>query len=184
MWQKLIITADPLRQQVCKITGLRFEPGITRNLLPSKPLATLGNVGAGLQQFNGRWGIRRPGQGLVTTVDMKGVTANRIFKEAFQNRRCVIPCSGWAERRDGYGELLHFTPSNDATLLVAGLWFGDSAHASFIALTRKAPGKNPRHLPMLIQPKQLRQWIDAPAAQAEGLLQSSPAISVQSRQAA
>lgn len=189
MWDKIIITAEPLRKGISKLTGLNFEPGTDRNVAPARPLAAIADPGTGLRQINGHWGIRRPGYGsLITTADAARAAQQGIFSEALNSRRCLIPCTGWMERQSGVGNsCFRFTPSNSIGLLLAGLWFGSPSVACFVILTTPAVAKlpgSPTEMPLLLPPKKLKRWIDAPPSQVNSLLQSCAPVAIQSARAA
>lgn len=179
MSNNLIIKTAALRKSMRDLTGLTFEPGIDRKVSPSRPLAALADLGAGLRQFNGRWGVPRPGyRGLVYTEDAAIVTKKDIFIEAFQTRRCVIPCSGWIEDES------HFASREHNYMLLAALWFGDESNTRFIILTTVGRATFQSRVPLLLPPLGLKRWITSSPKRAQDWLRPSVELVIEARQAA
>ncbi len=110
------------------------------------------------------------------------------FREAFLQRRCLVPVDGFYEwqKRDGGSQPFLFRRHDGRPFALAGLWEpreqpGGRAFASCTILTTAANSvMRPIHhrMPAILPAESWRAWLTAPAAEAPGLaglLQPAPA---------
>lgn len=80
------------------------------------------------------WGFRRPIRGKGGRVSMRTIVNSRedklrgpVWKEAFENRRCLIPAAAFYEwgEVDGRKAPLRFESADDDWLWIAGIWETD-----------------------------------------------------------
>lgn len=119
-----------------------------------------------------QWGLIPPwfSQGIeplfwarIETVDNKPA-----FAEAFRNRRCVIPVTGFCEQGHWFG--------NKEPMFLAGIWnakTGNECNCRMAFLTREAVepvSQIHRRSPILIEERHIEQWLGASAFPPQLLL--------------
>lgn len=147
------------------------------NLAPGAQVLFLRHVQGELQAASGRWGLtpawlsdltKSPAHARAETL-----SEQPMFREAFRQRRCLLPANGFYEWRGtqrkrpfwltGEGSLLHF----------AALWeaypAGDRVYLSVAMVTQEAA-----HLrrPLLLDEVQQQAWLaeDTPLTELQALL--------------
>lgn len=147
------------------------------NLAPGAQVLFLRQVEGELQAASGRWGLTPAWLSDLTKspAHARGETLSEqpMFREAFRQRRCLLPANGFYEWRGtqrkrpfwltGEGSLLHF----------AALWeaypAGDRVYLSVAMITQEAA-----HLrrPLLLDEAQQQAWLaeDTPLADLQALL--------------
>lgn len=93
------------------------------------------------------------------------------FREAFERRRCVIPCSRYFEwehillsnGKNKTGDRYSIRPAGETLTWLAGLYhFETDGFPHFVVLTRE-PGENIRfihnRMPVILPEKEIRKWI-------------------------
>jgi len=102
------------------------------HVCPTDPIVAVLQTKTGLSLERVRWGLapfwwKQPLKKLPATFNARAETVAEkpMFREAFKQRRCIIPASGyyeWQDRDDGK-QPWYFTAKNgDPILLIAGLW--------------------------------------------------------------
>ena len=137
-----------------------------------------------------RWGLVPPWAADlkfgVRTVNARAETVATLpaFREAFKERRCLVPASSWVEWRaeGGVKQPYRLELGNGAPILFAGLWERwrpkqSPAGAPWTLSYAIVTGESTRYaaqvhdrMPVLIEPEQAAAWCAAPAAEALALL--------------
>lgn len=127
MCGRLNVIDDPLAQIVSDQLGIRFSVQTNRDLRPTQLVETVGCGPQGLQQQPTVWGIQPPwAKRLLINAQAETVVAKRTFRQAFAERRCLVPCSGWYEWRDEGGPHKRkylFEHADAQPLYMAAIWY-------------------------------------------------------------
>ncbi|MSU47546.1 MAG: SOS response-associated peptidase [Opitutus sp.] len=143
---------------------------------------------AGLQWGLVPWWSKDPKSGArMVNARAEGIAAKPAFREAFRQRRCVIPASGFYEWQT-LGRLKfpwYFQMSDDSPFLLAGIWEkwrgADAAEMETCSLITTTPNDvvRPLHdrMPVILRGGAIDAWLDAAVtepARLEPLLASLP----------
>lgn len=190
MCGRMNVIDDPVAKLIFDLVGLRFYPQTNRDLRPTQQVATVADIGAGLQQLDTVWGIRpswakRP----LINAAAETVAEKKTFKQAFAARRCVVPCSGWYEWRNEGGarkQRYAFVPSSGNGFLMAAIWYpGDAdkpqAAPELVTLTTEpTPYCADYHhrMPLLVPPENLQEWLQDEPSELGHLLHAPTDIGI------
>ena len=187
MCGRLNILANMLNSQVSDELRVPYSTTENQDLSPSQTVTTLcrnsgsGTNKTGLQQFDMTWGIKPAwAKKLLINAQVETAMEKPTWRDAMQNRRCIVPCSGWFEWRDEGGTVKQkylFSHAESKPLYMAGLWFepSDGVHPELVTLTTAADETcQPYHyrMPLLIAASDVGSWLE------NGLFASPPAIQV------
>lgn len=137
------------------------------------------------------WGLRGFENRLVTNAKSETARHKPLFRNAWAQRRCVIPADGFYEwKAEGRAKLPYrFVRNDDALFWFAGLW-DDSAPSTddapaqerFVILTREANSDVQRlhdRMPLILTHDEIEAWLSpetsrewVPNGVAEGTLRS------------
>jgi putative SOS response-associated peptidase YedK len=102
------------------------------HICPTDPIVAVLQTKAGLALERVRWGLapfwwKQPLKKLPATFNARAetVATKPMFREAFKQRRCIIPASGyyeWQDRADGKQPWYFTAATAEPILLIAGLW--------------------------------------------------------------
>lgn len=103
----------------------------------------------------------------------EGVASSRLFRNAFRQRRCLVPADGYYEwqARPGQRKLPHYIHRADGTMMAfGGIWetwhAGDEDEVTSVAiLTTPASGPmNDIHdrMPLILEPEDWQVWLTGP----------------------
>ena len=134
-----------------------------------------------------RWGLQPPwdrgdgGTPQLINARAETVLAKPAFREAFRQRRCLVPVDGFYEwqKRDGGSQPFHFRARDGRLLALAGVWEpreqpgGRALETCAIVTAAANATMRPVHhrMPVILAPETWRTWLGAPPAEAEGLLE-------------
>lgn len=176
--------------------GLLLEPAaIPRDApeawIPTAMLPIVRRSEAGLVLERARWGLMpswmkqplaQPPQ-----YNVRLETAPQRFKKYFEQRRCVLPASGfWVRRDDGEGRVFA-APREGGLTSLAGLWTtreveGEPWHSCTILTVEAAPelGRFHDRMPVVLPPERARRWLDAevPSDELLALCAEQPALTL------
>jgi putative SOS response-associated peptidase YedK len=134
-WRQLVAV---LRAELAPEHEQLFRPRY--NLAPTQDAWICREVADRRQLIPARWGF--PSHAAHNIINARAETAAtaKSFKQAFLDRRCVIPVSGFFEwTRDGRHQPYWFTASDDgAPLLLAGLYREGTYGLNFVIITTAA----------------------------------------------
>ena len=152
---------DLLDAQGIKAEGsLAVEPG--RDVRPSDASAVICRREEGLAAVNMRWGFSNPyKKGLVINARAETVREKKLFCDSIENRRCIIPASGFYEW-DPYKARYRFRLPGNELILLAGIYHEEQGLPRYTVLTTEANGSmKPVHdrMPVMIGRDELRSWI-------------------------
>lgn len=146
------------------------------NLAPSQAAPIVRELRGGPREaVLARWGLvpswsNDPSKG-VRPINARSetVTTSRLFRPALQNRRCVVPISGFYEwQRTGRVKVPHYIRGRGQDILpLAGLWerwgAGPDILETFTVLTTEANTlMRPLHdrMPVILEPGSISRWLD------------------------
>jgi putative SOS response-associated peptidase YedK len=137
-----------------------------------------------------RWGLvphwaKDPGIGArLNNARAEGIETKPSFRDAFRRRRCLIPADGFYEwKSESTGKQpYYFSACSGAPLAMAGLWEswrgedGEILRTCAVITTGPNAVMAPVHdrMPVLIEPKHWRTWLDAPVETVHALLAPAP----------
>lgn len=145
------------------------------NIAPTQDVAVVrpGNAERRLDLL--RWGLMAPGKaggGPIINARAESLTSRAPFREAFAQRRCLIPADGFYEwRRIGRArEPFHIRRPDRAPMAFAGLWAPGSApdlRGTCVIVTTDANDTvRPIHdrMPVILRPADYGLWLDPTVA--------------------
>lgn len=156
----------------------RYKPRFNIPPTTTHPIVTV--EGAARRLSFAKWGLERvigknadgsfkthtPFNSMVESLDKK------TWRKAFQERRCIIPATGFYEWVGSKKERrpLHFTRRDGELLLLAGIfdWPSDDRPLSFSVLTTTANSTlSPFHdrMPVILEPGAVATWLAHPAVE-------------------
>ena len=167
------------------------------HICPTDPIVAVLQTKAGLELARVRWGLapfwwKEPLKKLPATFNARAetVATKPMFREAFKQRRCIIPASGyyeWQDRADGK-QPWYFTAADGAPiLLIAGLWEtwknpdaeGETVRSATMVITEPNKFTAALHdrMPVLLTKETMADWLTG--AKGEDLLRPAPEHAVQ-----
>ncbi|GAA5217068.1 SOS response-associated peptidase [Corallincola platygyrae] len=177
MCGRMNVMDDPLTQWLSQQLGLDFHTHTNPDLRPSQ---TIDVVAAGDLQISARWGIKPSwSKRLLINAQSETVAEKRTFKQAFAERRCVIPFNGWYEWRDEGGprkQKYLFQRQDSRPLLMAGIWYPAETGPELVTLTSPANDVcAPIHhrMPTLIRADSIQGWLTGDSQNAQLILHAN-----------
>lgn len=162
MCGRMDIDEGPVREWVEDTLNIELDLHTNHDLRPTQTVAV---IGGDRHQINTTWGIQ-PAWAKKLLINAQGETVaeKKTFKQAFAERRCVVPCSGWYEWRDEGGsrkQKYHFAAADGNPLLMGGILFPGEEGTRLVTLTidpnqECAPYHN--RMPQFVAPEHLEQW--------------------------
>ena len=108
------------------------------------------------------WGFTNPyRKGLIINARAETAREKKLFADSIQNRRCIIPASGFYEW-DAYKARFRFTAPKGGLILLAGFYHEEQGTPRYTILTTEAnESMRPVHdrMPVMIGRDEIRQWI-------------------------
>jgi len=141
------------------------------NVAPSQPVLVVRTIGPAREAALLRWGVDLP-----INVRSESVGTRGALREAFRERRCLLPADGfyeWKKGRDGT-QPFHFRRADRRPFGLAGLWSPgvDGALGSCLILTSEP---NPLvaavhdRMPVIVAPESYRLWLEPGLEHADAL---------------
>jgi len=176
MCGRLNVIDSPLVEQVCEFLGIDFSTTTNIDLSPTQWVASIVMRDDKIQQLNTTWGIKPEwSKKLLINAQAETVALKKTFKQAFAERRCIVPCSGWYEWRDEGGKRKQkylFEHANNEPFYMAGIYYLDT-NAQLVSLTIEPNDQCKTiysRMPLLIEPHQVEQWFRGDTQQLPPLL--------------
>jgi len=179
MCGRLDIMSLPLSKKVSDTLNIQFLAADNRDLRPTQTVSTITSIDDSLQQLDTSWGIKPNwAKKLLINAQAESVAEKPTFREAFANRRCVIPCSGWYEwsSMQGNGKQKYiFNYKNQEPIYMAGIWYTpvNEKPPQLVTLTTTPfDSCSPYHhrMPLLISESVVADWLKLSADKIIGLL--------------
>ena len=116
------------------------------------------------------WGLKpawaKPGGPAPINARLETVATNGLFRNAFAQRRCIVPMDGYYEwEQTEHGKQPHFIHAPESILAAAGLYelkkTGDEWALSFTIITREAAdasGEVHDRMPVFLTPDTWDEW--------------------------
>ncbi len=170
--------AEELQNVVQGLDRKRKEIRMTGDICPSMqaPVICGGKQARKLEIF--RWGFKKYNStGLIINARAETAADKRMFREALQYRRCIVPARGFYEW-DSSKIKFKFTGVDGKLLYMAGIFQEDEEQKRFVILTTKAnTSMQPVHdrMPVILPQSSLETWLSASAG--EILTQVPPILS-------
>jgi len=179
MCGRLNINSEQLDPWVLDNWNIPFLSNTNLDLRPTNSVSTIVNINGNYQQLKTVWGIK-PSWSKKPLINAQSETVlfKKTFKESFQLRRCLVPCSGWYEWRDEGGrrkQQYAFTQSQGLPLLMAGIWYENDGRSELVTLTTTSIGQCAeihKRMPVLILQEEASYWFQSKAEDLEPLMSS------------
>ena len=143
------------------------------NLAPGQNIATIRIENAGRRLAMLRWGfpVRSVPRPLVN-VRGETVDTNAAFRDAFRNRRCLIPATGfyeWRERGEGPKQPFFVRLKNGEPMAMAGVW--EAENVAIITCDANAELQPLHHrMPVIVMPGDWKVWLSSTPENAKALV--------------
>ena len=143
------------------------------NLAPGQDIATIRMENDRRRLAVLRWGfpIRSVARPLVN-VRGETVDTNAAFRDAFRNRRCLVPATGfyeWQERGRGPKQPFFIRPKSGGPMAMAGIW--EAENVAIVTCDANAQLKPLHHrMPVIIMPVDWEAWLAGPPDDAKALV--------------
>ena len=178
MCGRLNVTDSPTIQWISTYLGIDFSITPNVDLRPTQLVSAITHRDGCLRQIDVSWGIK-PTWSKKVLINARSETVGtaRTFKDAFGQRRCIVPCAGWYEWRDEGGsrkQKYSFTRADGIPFLMAGIWFEGNDVPQLVTLTtypNKCCAKIHNRMPVLIQPDKINTWLNASEKEVRPLLE-------------
>lgn len=192
MCGRFAVKGKKLSKQVSEELDCDFEAYTNEDLCPTQQVETLISTDRQLQQLSTSWGIHPQWSNkLLINAKSETVTEKSTFRQAFTDRRCVVPCSGWFEWRDEGGsrkKKYFFQHQDESALYMAGFWYpGSVDHLPQLMTMTTAPtatcAEYHHRMPLLIKAENISYWLNAQIDELQPLLETpNEAIVITSEQ--
>lgn len=173
------VTSDPLNRLIVEITGRGFVIDTRYNIAPTEQVPVL------LKHADGEWDLEDMRWWLVPwwsdgpstryamyNAKSETLTKSRAYRELFEQRRCIVPATGYYEWRTEAGRKLPFyiAPESGNGFAFAGLWDRwkgedrtiDSCTIITVAATNSMRQIHDR-MPAQLTVNEARTWMDPTA---------------------
>jgi len=188
---------DPVKLSTRFMLGESAVPKLEPryNVAPTDPVLAVRRTDDGSREAGrlrwglvpGRWAEKRSGRPLIN-ARAEGLTSQAAFKEAFRERRCLVPADGFYEwRRDERGRQPFWVARPDGEpFAFAGIWAalparasgeqGELLHSCAIVTTEPNDLIRPIHdrMPVILDPSLEAAWLDRDADEDELLAMLRP----------
>ena len=163
MCGRMDIDADQIGRWAGDVLGLDWDTETNHDLRPTQLVSVLTPEH---RQALVPWGIQPTwAKKLLINAQGETVAEKKTFKRAFNEHRCLVPCSGWYEWRDEGGsrkQKYRFCAADGDPLLMAGLLLPEQEAIKLVTLTITPNDEcAPYHhrMPAFIPPEHLSQWL-------------------------
>ncbi|MGL6315095.1 SOS response-associated peptidase [Vibrio sp. WXL103] len=189
MCGRLNIIDDPLCTAVTTLLGVTFSTPTNQDLRPTEQVATLihhpshghlassepfssPNHHAGFKQINLAWGIQPNwSKRIIINAQAESVANKVTFRNAFQQARVIVPCSGWYEwaTHAGVKKRYLFAQPNGSPVWIAGIAFDDSKLVTLTTSANAQCADYHHRMPLLLEDGQLDTWLAGSVQEAHRL---------------
>lgn len=172
------------------VPPLTFDHHPRYNITPGQDAPVCARDGRGRRVGLLRWGLvpgwsDTPSQSFINARG-ESVATTASFRDAFRNRRCLVPADGFYEwRREGRGRVpFYFRPSHGGLVSLAGIWErwerpGHEPHFGFAIVTVDANSEVAaihHRMPAVIAAADRLAWLDphTPPERLRGMVGTAP----------
>lgn len=189
-----LTTPEELIAEAFGLEGEQPKLGARYNIAPAQEIAAVVEPAGRRQLVMFHWGMLAPGEAeredsLLINARSETVATKPLFREAFRDRRCLVPADGFYEwRRAGSRrEPFHIRLRSRRPFAFAALWNEEKDAASerplrTCAILTTEPNAVTREvhdrMPVILRPEAYAAWLATPADARNdllGLLQPYPA---------
>lgn len=180
MCGRLNVTDSPDVIEMCNQLGINFTTTANADLRPTNSLDLI--TGAG--QIHTKWGIKPEwSDRLLINAQAEKMASSRLWKPAFHQQRCLVPCLGWYEWRSEGGEKKQkylFTSPGKKPLFMAALYWPEGVYAeqaTAVTLTtvpNKYCAQYHNRMPVIIPAEQADWWLNGRVEGLAPLLMALP----------
>jgi len=151
----------PWAKELFKIT-LDYDSNI--DIRPTNTVPSIIHSNNGFIQHNVSWGIKPSwSKKLLFNAQAETVAEKKTFKNSFQNRRCLVPTTGWYEWKnegDSKKQKYYFSSPDNTPLLMAGIWFEDDDQVVTLTTSPNEICSQVHHrMPLIIQSDCIGRWL-------------------------
>jgi len=160
-------------QALSTLPGFPLEFAPRWNLAPGATVLFVRQIEGELQVASGRWGLtpawledfsRAPAHARAETI-----AEQPMFREALQQRRCLLPANGFYEWRGQASRKRPYWMSSEGLLYFAGLWEAyPTAGQTYLSVAMITAPASYLRRPVLLDQAATRVWLD-PQATVEQL---------------
>lgn len=174
MCGRINVLDDPLTKAVSEQLGILFQPETNHDLKPTEYVSSVIQYEGELSQVNLQWGIKpKWAKRIIINAQAESVYQKPTFKEAFEQHRVIIPCSGWYEwvSENGRKEKYLFSSACASAVYMAGIAL--DGHKNLVTLTTEPNDQCQafhHRMPLLIAPHNIRLWLGSDVSGAIDLL--------------
>lgn len=172
-------------QALFDIQRLRFTQSPSYNIAPTQPVAAVVENPAGTRGLVPlKWGLIPPwaadesAAAKMINARSESVHEKPSFREAFRQRRCIIPANGFFEWKKGSKQPVYIYDTEEKPLAFAGIYSfwrnaqGERVDTCAILTTAANPTIETLHhrMPVILEPAAQQLWLRKSIQQPEQLL--------------
>ncbi len=166
MCGRLNITDDPLAQWISDSLGLEFRPSTNQDVRPTQSVAVISSNQSHLLQQQMQWGVKPEwSKQLIINARSETIDCKPTFRDAFNQHRIIVPCSGWYEwvTTESGNQKFQFNPPNISQgFLMAALSMGNDQFVTLTTAPNDAYASYHHRMPLLFNEKEALQWVVDP----------------------
>ena len=157
--------------------GIDFHSQTNHDLCPSQSVAVIIKSEDSLKQLDTVWGIKPAwSKKLIINAQGETVADKQTFKQSFNLRRCIIPCTSWYEWRTEKSakHKYQFSHADDIPLLMAGIWFEAEGISQLVTLTthpNELCAQYHRRMPVNISHEDVDFWFNSSVENLKPLIE-------------
>lgn len=165
--------------------AIAIENLFTRyNVAPNTPAPVVALNGESLVSREMGWGVRGYDGRLLTNAKSESARNKPMWRNAWAQRRCVIPADGYYEwKTEGKQKLPYRMVLKDEALFwFAGLWSDEQEEGRYVICTREPTADLSRihnRMPLILAPDEIEPWL-APETSREWIPTGVPDGSLRS----
>ncbi|MGF1695271.1 SOS response-associated peptidase [Vibrio lamellibrachiae] len=165
---------DPLTKLVSELLDMQFTTQSNSDVRPTNMVSTVGHSKQAYKQLELNWGIKPSwAKRVIINAQAESVSTKSTFREAFENHRVIVPCSGWYEWRTEQGSKRKYLFGNadGSPLYMAGIAL--ESQQKLVTLTTTSNNQcQPYHhrMPFLVPSFAIEEWLTVPSSQCVQLL--------------
>lgn len=146
------------------ILKINLDYGSNYDVRPTDSIAAIISEGNDFTHHKFSWGIKPDwSKKLIINAQSEGISTKKTFKDSFENRRCIVPMSGWYEWKDEGGsrkQKYYFSSFNKTPLLMAGIWFkGDEQVVTLTTSPNDKCSQIHHRMPLIINIDCIDLWL-------------------------
>ena len=181
MCGRIDIQPNNINEAVKAGFGVDWHTKENRDLHPTQLVDALLSAPTGFVQTSLQWGIKPSwSKQLLINAQAETVATKQTFRDSFESRRCVIPCSGWYEwkifEESCQKQKFRFHAPDESPLFMAGIWFSETNSTNRLVTLTSQPtpqcAQIHHRMPLLLPPDEVSTWLNGPFPKLESLLKA------------